>query len=161
MKTSYNSFYAELEGACARIVSASGDLVEVDMKKTEYVLPGHTVEITTKHGSSFPFWVGVNGPRIFFIAYVTAEPTEAKNAFQFCFGGAQKVGWEMNYEGINSGTSIWATVMTDKTRPLIAGSELTDEGHFWATDIAMMVQSWVRTCERLNIKRHELDPAPL
>ncbi len=160
LKTLYDPFYMEVERACKRIIGMSGDLVSVSMKNTEYVLSGYTVTITTKQGSQFPFWTGVNGPRLFFIAFVAAGHETAKDVFQFCFGGAEKVGWEVKYEKIETGTSIWATCMTNRDRPLI-NDALTEEGIFWATDIAMMVQSWVRSCERSNIKRHHMEPAPL
>jgi hypothetical protein len=156
----HHQFFVELENACKRIIGMSGEHLTVRMKPTEYVISGYSITVTTNEGLPFPFWIGVNGPRLFFIAYVDATPEIATHAFQFCFGGARKVGWDVNYEKIDSGTSIWATCMTDRDRPL-SGESITEEGRFWAADIAMMVQSWVRTCERNQIRRHKLEPAPL
>lgn len=166
------TFYQEIENACLRIVGTSGDLAAVETTKTHYVIEGITFNIKTNRGV-FPFWIGINGPRIFFIAYVGGiEKDQAAQSFGFCFGGAEKVGWQINYEPIDDGVSIWATCMTDRNFPLSVKQEhvresgratysLTADGLFWATDIAMMVQSWVRTCERKNIDRHSLEPAPL
>jgi len=160
------SLYEEIERACGRIIGMSGDCAKVETTQTEYVLKGRTIKVITQKGE-FPFWIGINGPRLFFIAYVNEDHQErVQDVFRFCFGGAEKVGWKFNCEGIEGGTSIWATCMTDRERPLVAGSNsdeavLTEEGLFWATDVAMMAQSWVRTCERENIQRHRLDPAPL
>lgn len=164
--------YEGLALACGRIVCTDGKLAKIEVKSTDYVLDGRTFSVQTSAGE-FPFWVGVNGPRLFFIAYISgADAQLAKEQFAFCFGGAAKVGWEMNYEPIDGGVSIWATCMTDRALPLVledankivdfkAKASLTQEGAFWVNDIAMMVQSWVRTCERKNIQRHELEPAPL
>ncbi len=160
--------YEGIFHACRRIVGMDGNHPRVGMAPTSYVLDGRTYSLTSG-GAEYAFWIGINGPRLFFIAYVKdVEQDEARQAFSFCFGGAQKVGWEMNYEPLDNGVSIWASCMTDRNRPLSAGSpspaeplQLTAEGEFWATDIAMMVQSWVRTCERLKIRCHDLEPAPL
>ena len=128
--------------------------------------------ITSGRGQ-FRFWLGINGPRLFFIVYVTGVSDKgARDAFAFCFGGAEKVGWDLNYEPIEDGVSIWATCMTNRDLPLTVENlqlkvngepapELTAEGAFWVNDIAMMVQSWVRTCERRSIANHPLEPAPL
>ncbi|MGX9221847.1 hypothetical protein ACWV27_26120 (plasmid) [Massilia varians] len=164
--------YGALVEACKRIVCTDGSIAVVEVKETNYVLDGRTISVRTQEGE-FPFWVGVNGPRLFFIAYISGADAEtAKREFAFCFGGAAKVGWEMNYEPIDDGVSIWATCMTDRALPLVEEDPkismdyapkvtLTAEGAFWVNDIAMMVQSWVRTCERRNIRRHEKEPAPL
>lgn len=164
--------YSALAEVCRRIVCTDGMLATVEVKPTNYVLDGRTFVVRTSSGD-YPFWLGVNGPRLFFIAYVTGVDAEAaQREFAFCFGGAAKVGWEMNYEPIENGVSIWATCMTDRTLPLVIEDKnvtinngrkgvLTQEGAFWVNDIAMMVQSWVRTCERKSIRRHEMEPAPL
>lgn len=164
--------YEELALACGRIVCTDGKLARIEVKSTDYVLDGRTFSVHTSVGE-FPFWVGINGPRLFFIAYISgADAQLAKEQFAFCFGGAAKVGWEMNYEPIDGGVSIWATCMTDRALPLVVAdpsvtinfaqkAKLTQEGAFWVNDIAMMVQSWVRTCERQGVCRHAMEPAPL
>ena len=159
---------------CQRIVATDGTAPDVTMKETPYVLTGRTYTVRTAQ-DEFSFWFGVNGPRLFFITYIAGlDAQKAKEAFAFCFGGAEKVGWHMNYEPIDAGVSVWATCMTDVTKALaqpkpncttgLSGEqiyELTDDGSFWVTDIGMMVQSWVRTSERCGIACHELEPAPL
>jgi hypothetical protein len=136
----------------------------VSSVETAYVIRGNAVNIATATGQ-FPFWVGVNGRRLFFIANVSVDPKAAEHAFQFCFGGAQAVGWKINYQPIEGGTSIWGTCMTTDgvvARSAVERCSLSEEGLFWATDIAMMVQSWVRTCERAGIGSHPtMAPAPL
>jgi hypothetical protein len=163
-----------LLAVCKRIVASDGSVPAVSMRETSYVLNGHTYTLQTTKGE-FSFWFGANGPRLFFIAYVAGLDAEkAKADFAFCFGGAAKVGWQMNYEPIDAGVSIWATCMTDEGRALVQAKEnctvglsgeqmyeLTDYGTFWVTDIAMMVQSWVRTSERCGISCHDMEPAPL
>lgn len=167
-------FYLEVVDVCLRIVCSDGTHPEVQMTDTAYVLPGRTCWLTTASGE-FKFWVGINGPRLFFIAWMAdITPERAKDVFQFCFGGAEKVGWQVNYEPLDGGgVSVWANCMTDPDKPLTAPSDsagfttaqsnytLTDDGLFWVTDIAMMVQSWIRTSERHAIKCHPKEPAPL
>jgi hypothetical protein len=164
------TFFDEITRACQRIVLSDDTHPEVLSRPTEYVIDGQTITLRTK-GGDFPFWVGLNGPRIFFIAYVADIHKElAKETYKFTFGGAAKIGWAISSEDLPGGVSIWGTLDGKFDEPLAtvvpqAGrdpiAELTDIGLFWATDIAMMVQSWVRTSERANITRHEREPAPL
>ena len=167
-------FYDEVLAGCSRIVATSGELAEARMATSAYVLPGMSYQIHTSTGV-FRFWLGINGPRLFFIVYVKGiDADRAREAFSFCFGGAKKVGWEVNYEPLDNGVSVWATCMTDRSIPMLEKSLhntrgvnrdpvlfLAEYGQFWATDIAMMVQSWVRTSERLGIECHDKEPAPL
>lgn len=167
--------YDSVLSACRRIISMDGNPpTDVTARSTIYVVDGRIYTIRTGKGN-FAFWLGINGPRLFFIVYIEGlQPDRAKEAFSFCFGGAEKVGWHVNYEPIPDGVSIWATCFTDPSKPLAAALEnagrglsnepiykLTDDGHFWATDIAMMAQSWIRTSERNGLACHELEPAPL
>ena len=163
-----------LTAVCKRIVASDGQMPTVTIKETSYVLTGRTYTLSTAQGD-FSFWFGANGPRLFFIAYVAGlEPNKAQDAFAFCFGGTAKVGWQLNYEPIENGVSIWATCMTDESRTLVQPKancttglsaepifEMTEYGSFWVTDIAMMVQSFIRTSERCGIACHAMEPAPL
>lgn len=167
-------FYEEVLAGCGRIVATNGERPEVSMTESSYVISGMDYQVKTANGA-FRFWLGVNGPRLFFIVYSKGiDANRAHEVFSFCFGGAEKIGWEINYELIENGVSIWATCMTDRNMPLIELKPhstrglshdpvfgLTDYGQFWATDIAMMVQSWVRTSERSGIECHDKEPAPL
>ncbi len=165
------AMYAGIQFACERIVSMDDSGVTVSNRETSFVLDGRTYSLAAYDGD-YKFWVGLNGPRLFFIAYMKAINVEkAREAFAFCFGGAEKAGWEMNYEPMtDGGMSVWATCMTDRTLPLsrsisdingAATAAMTPEGIYWATDIAMMVQSWVRTCQRHGFSCHDKLPAPL
>lgn len=164
-------FYDGIIEACLRIVGTDNTHPEVRMSATAYVLPGRTCFLKMKD-AEYAFWVGINGPRLFFIAYVAnIEAARAEEVYKFCFGGAHKVGWEINYEPIDGGVSIWANCMTDRLKPLTTNEttqgvttstySLTEDGEFWVTDIAMMVQSWIRTSERHAIRCHTKEPAPL
>ncbi len=164
-------FYDGIVEACLRIVGTDGKHPEVSMSETSYVLAGRTCYVKTST-AEYAFWVGINGPRLFFIAYLAdCSVHRAREVFAFTFGGAEKVGWQVNYEEIVGGVSIWANCMTERGKPLTTtdvspgitsnAPQLTDDGDFWVTDIAMMVQSWIRTSERNGIKCHEAEPAPL
>lgn len=161
-------FFSEIESACGRIRSMEEERLLSASSPTEYVLLGRTYTLASRAGV-LPFWCGVNVKRLFFIAYNACEPERAEELFTFCFGGAQSVGWSVNYERVKGGVSIWATRYVDEslseTTVGADGQEafsLSEAGLFWATDIAMMAQSWTRTCERHGVKRiFGSDPAPL
>lgn len=167
-------FYDEVLTACRRIISMDGMPAKVEMEPSAYVLQGNTFKVRTTKGL-FSFWLGVNGPRLFFITHARdIDPERARAVFSFCFGGAQKVGWDINFEPLDNGVSIWGTCMTDRRTSLTEKSQnstqglnhepvfhLTEDGLFWALDVAMMVQSWIRTSERNKIECHEMEPAPL
>jgi hypothetical protein len=154
-----------------KIISTSGTPVQVSYVPSDYVATGGLYTFASDV-LKLPIWVGLNGPRFFFISYVDMrDAEEAKKIFSFCFGGAERVGWGFSYERVNAETlSIWGTLMTDKSDPLVKCSlgsisvtpELTREGHFWLTDIGLMAQSFFRTCERFEIHApSDLTPAPL
>jgi hypothetical protein len=171
-----------------------GGRVNVFSEHTEYVISGRVYKVESSFGS-WSMWVGLNGPRIFYIAYIGCGAREARETFAFCFGGAEKVGWEFNYEpaaDLNGNfVSIWGSCMADMDRPMVvvdhdspirpylnASAEspstlvsananrrpavVTPYGEFWITDIALMVQSYIRTCERHGFKPPlNREPAPL
>ena len=159
-----------------KIVCTDGSLAVVSRRRTDYVAAGCHFEVCTPVGK-YPLWLGINGPRLFFITYVSVAAEEAREKFSFCFGNAGKIGWDFNYEtSLRSDfVSIWGTCMTDVDKQFAAPSlttfvgenrtaeaEITDHGRFWATDIALMVQSFVRVCERHALSAPEgIDPAPL
>lgn len=112
------------------------------------------------HAQAFPLWVGLNVSRIFVIYFVPlAEGTtveRVREVFQFTFGGARKVGFHVNFEpAMVDGrpvVSVWLNVA--------AGGELLyspREKLFWAQDIAMMTESFLRTAHRAGIA---LAPVP-
>lgn len=70
-----------------------------------------------------------------------------KEIFSFTFGGAEKVGFHVNYEpALIQGkdiVSIWASVQVDPELLMNPGQKL-----FWANDVAMMTESFLRTALR-------------
>lgn len=175
VESSASTFIDELKKSFELIVCTNGSLAKVDAIKTNYVIPGCLFKIKSNK-SDYLIWFGLNGPRLFYITYLPMSKEKALDSFKFCFGGAEKVGWQFNYEPIEglSSTSIWGTCMTNTEKSLIDSnfnsdfsprsvkSEITEYGIFWVTDIAMMAQSFVRTCERLGVSSlNQINPAPL
>lgn len=160
-------FFDRVEDKLKKSRSTTGG-VSLKRRATSFVLEGEefTLEPSTVgvSGIGITFWLGINETRLFFISYVQRPAEESKEAFRFCFGGACKVGWEFSYEPLNremvDGCSIWGTCMSQE--PLVdAEGTLTSAGHFWATDIAMMAQSMLRTAERNSIHCMDIPPEPL
>lgn len=174
-------FYQAVEQGCMRIVATGNDPVAATTMMTEFVISGRKYELSVRNGSDmnkYRFWLGVNVSRLFFITNLADIDTEtAKKKFHITFGGAERCGWVINYEPIPKGVAIvgmcdvgddYTTVEDDLCILPTAGNdgarvkpELTRKGLFWATDICLMVQSLLRTCERENVRSHNLPPAPL
>ncbi|MFZ5565661.1 MAG: hypothetical protein ACOY95_01510 [Pseudomonadota bacterium] len=115
-------------------------------------------------------WIGLNVNRIFVIYWVENSEAmslrEIEGIFKFTFGGAEKLGYGINYEEASipfqDGThreiiSIWSTVKVDDSEFLATPSSR----RFWAQDIAMMTESFWRTALRNNIQLSQERPAPL
>lgn len=149
-------------------VKSIGGGVSVSRRHTSFVLDGEEFEITPSNdgirGIGITFWLGINERRLFFISYINQDAEECKKHFEFCFGGAVKVGWQFSYEPLMdkmfAGCSVWGTCMMDEPVTCDKG-DLTSGGRFWATDVAMMVQSMLRTAERHSIACLDLSPEPL
>ena len=109
----------------------------------------------------FRLWIGLNINRLFVIYFVpcagngrsAAElATELKNVFRYTFGGAEKVGYAINFEAVEPAdghegfVSIWMTVTAEGDFLYSPREKL-----FWAQDIAMMTESFLRTAARNNI----------
>lgn len=114
----------------------------------------------------FKLWIGLNVSRIFVIYFVPKKDgidvDDLKRIFGFTFGGAEKVGFHANYELANFDdeefVSIWLTVET--TSDLLASPQ---DKLFWAQDIAMMTESFLRTAHRnkIDLKLKSISPGPL
>lgn len=170
---SHEAFYSVLEETLLKC-QATHSKVTVEQEVTTHVIDGRlfTVQSYDMNGQPFlkiKFWVGVNDTRLFYITYIETSASKCKEIFQFCFGGAVKVGWAINYEAIVgfplTTTSVWATCQSneylmERPRPNLP-EELTRKGRFWAVDIAMMVQSQIRTMERHFIMCSKYNPEPL
>ncbi|MVV52219.1 hypothetical protein EJA72_28885 [Pseudomonas sp. PB120] len=117
-------------------------------------------------------WVGFNVERII-VAYFlkTTESVETiRNIFQYTFGGAESVGYKVNFEPAtikNTGEnilSIWC-IWPGKQEGTDLSTDLLnspDKKLFIIQDIAMMTQSFIRTAERHSVNIFtDADPAPL
>lgn len=117
-------------------------------------------------------WVGLNVDRIIIAYFIkgTDSVDTIKNIFQYTFGGAESVGYKVNFEEAtikDSGEkilSIWCTWPaihngSNLSTDLISNPE---KKLFIIQDIAMMTQSFIRTAERNSISiLTETDPGPL
>jgi hypothetical protein len=168
-------FYQAVENGCMRIVAVGSEPVAAMAMMTEFVISGRKYELSVRSGNEinkYRFWLGVNINKLFFITYLADIDSEtAKKRFSTTFGGAEKAGWYVNYEPIPKGVAILGSCMTDADDLCVFPEglddgvrfkpELTKKGLFWATDICLMVQSLLRTCERENVRSHNLSPAPV
>lgn len=169
-------FYTAVEDGCRRMVAVGNEAPETNMIMTEFVISGRRYELAVRARNEdvvkYKFWLGINVNRIFFIINLADVDTEnAKKSFRHTFTGAEKCGWTISCEPIPKGVAIVAIcsvgdvdlchfpeVGTDggKIKP-----DLTKKGLYWATDICLMVQSLLRSCDREGIRSHAALPAPL
>lgn len=110
-------------------------------------------------------WVGINVKRLSVIYFVKVNESDSvehlEDVFKFTFSGAQKVGYNTNFEHVSIEgehlVSIWSTVFATDA---ILGHPT--EQLFWVQDIAMMTQSVARTAVRNNINLNtNVEPGPL
>lgn len=131
---------------------------------------GYPIEICDGDRSVMRLWCGVNVSRIIVI-YRMENPCRVSQAnfikrlqriFAFSLGGAETVGYAVNYEPVPDRpnlVSVWVTVAASPDL-------LTDSAQklFWAQDIAMMTETILRTAKRHSEQvRPDLTtfPAPL
>lgn len=146
---------------CQLVRTMSGATPQVRVLPTQFVLDGAVIEL---HGPATPvysFWLGLNHRRLFWIANMHCDSPRAEAVYQWCFSGAAKVGWSTSFQPFDNGTSVWATCLSADDLFGSAVDQLSAGGEFWATDIAMMAQSWLRTSEREGISCSRTPPAPL
>lgn len=110
-------------------------------------------------------WIGINVRRLSVIYFARASSIDDERAFEetfrFTFRGAQKLGYETNFQYVEINgeklVSIWTTVMSENG---ILGNP--SEQLFWMQDVAMMTQSLIRTAVREGIQLNTLnEPGPL
>lgn len=114
-------------------------------------------------------WVGLNVRRITVIYFIKGAegrklPIEkAQDLFRYTFGAAEKIGYSVFFEEADVDgeklISIWATVAVEDDFLVLPQAKL-----FWAQDVAMMTQSFVRTAyrARATVSLHTTaDPQPL
>ncbi len=147
-----------------RIIGWSGAPAGITVQETRYVVPGAL--ITVKDGStSVPVWIGVNGPRIFYILRMGEAADRCEAVFRFAFGGAAKVGWSFLYEPLSgTETSVWGTAETG--HQFVSGTKersmvMTQEGEFWINDLSLMMLSALRTIQRESLIVSPNFPEPL
>lgn len=122
-------------------------------KAADRDLFGRVVTLEFKDNVSLKIWVGLNVSRIFAIYFVKSrgeDPADIeaiKDVFRFTFGGAESLGYDIYYEQSEVEgerfVSIWTTVSADDDMIVDPKRKL-----FWAQDVAMMTQSFLRTALR-------------
>lgn len=146
---------------CGLVRTMSGATPQVTSSPTQFVLDGAVIDLRGSDSPAYSFWLGLNHRRMFWIANVECDSQRAEDVYQWCFGGAAKIGWATSFQPFNGGTSVWSTCLSSDDLFDPTGVRLSGHGEFWATDIAMMVQSWLRTSEREKIACSEIQPSPL
>lgn len=104
----------------------------------------------------FPIWIGLNVRRIFAIYFVNmdgkppAYVDEIKRIFAFTFGGAELINFKSHYEtAVVDGEHILSIWLTAPTVPDLLTNP--NEKLFWAQDVAMMTESFLRTAIRNGV----------
>ncbi len=170
----YKRFFDQVEERLNRIRPMKGS-VTVNRRPTNFVMDGEHFTVGSDDSDyvdmAITFWLGLNEHRMIFITYLNREQDDCKQIFQFSFAGAEKAGWSINYEaldhhmagGVLSGCSVWGSCSSNQAMVDWSSEHgnLTPAGHFWATDVAMMVQSVLRTAERHGVASLEKMPEPL
>jgi len=115
---------------------------------------------------TFRIWVGLNVRRLFVIYFVPLDDgitiDDVQRIFSFTFGGARKIRYECNFEIAHFEKepfiSIWSTVETQDD--LLSSPQ---DKLFWAQDVAMQTESFLRTAHRnhINLKLGKVSPGPL
>jgi hypothetical protein len=159
-----------VKNALARITAPGTDAATLTAKDVgEKDIFGNLFLLEGANGFRFKLWVGLNVYRIFVIYFVDATDKDAgytdrlREIFQFTFGGAEKIGfhtfWERAHPDGEDVVSIWMSA-TVKESFLTSPTEKL----FWAQDVAMMTQSFLRTALRYakDVKiTTNVDPGPL
>jgi len=132
---------------------------------------GYDLELSDGGEVVLRLWCGVNVSRIIVIYRVENPKADVPTAdfvqrlreiFAFSLGGAESVGYRVNYEpvpGQPGVVSIWVAVATSAELLTDAAQKL-----FWAQDVAMMTESLLRTARRHadEVRPHmRTAPAPL
>ncbi len=145
----------------------------------------HLQEEKGENTLPFKMWVGLNVFRLFVIYFIDVQPQNTsflawrsgqtvpqspeqfytrwlrEEVFPFTFGGAEHVGYRVNFELVGaddaSFVSVWLTVEAAKDFLTNPSLKL-----FWSQDIAMMTESFLRTGLRRGLRMSTaIDPGPL
>lgn len=171
--SNYKRFFDQVEERLLRIRPMKGG-VTVKRRATNFVMDGEHYTVASDDPDfadmAIVFWLGLNEHRMIFITYLDRDKSDCTEIFKFCFAGALKAGWSINFEELDhhmvevlSGCSVWGGCSADE--PMVdmrsEHASLTRAGNFWATDVAMMVQSILRTAERNGVASLSRLPEPL
>ncbi len=154
-----------VRNALASVSLSNGHVVRCEVGDRRDIFGRHFV--LTSDDVTMRLWVGINVRRIFVIYFVRDMSAETdyiarlKDCFKFTLGGAEQVGFKAHYERASvQGEPIVSIWLSAEMQP----HTLTDpaEKLFWAQDVAMMSESFLRTAIRNNIRFDtEAPPAPL
>lgn len=154
----------------SRIEDSHGQKVNVEVSKINNIFGANynlkTDNIKTK------MWVGFNVDRIIVAYFIkdTGSVESIKNTFKYTFGGAESVGYKINFEEATIKNSeekvlsIWCTWPAIQDSSNISTELLgnPEKKLFIIQDIAMMTQSFIRTAERNSVNiLTAADPGPL
>lgn len=114
----------------------------------------------------FKLWVGLNVRKLFVIYFVPLTESlgiaELRKIYHYTFTGAESSGFSCNFEEAQVAqrkiASIWMSAKTDDD--LLSNPQ---EKLFWAQDIAMMTESFLRTAFRnkVDLTLTSISPGPL
>lgn len=118
---------------------------------------------TDRRDMRVKIWVGLNVYKIIVIYFVPCDPDASpktiEEKFSYCFGGLQHAGHKVNFERTSidgeSLVSIWYSVEASPDFLMDPGQKL-----FWAQDIAMGTESFLRTAERHKLALFEVKASP-
>ena len=105
-------------------------------------------------GVSWKLWLGLNVDRLICIYFVSAGPQDVprlRETFAYTFGGAEKVGYSWFVEpAIRDGEQVVSMWLAASDANGILNHP--DKRLFWAQDVAIMTQSFLRTAHRAGVQ---------
>jgi len=160
----------QLPAVLERIEDSNGHKPKVQVSKMNNIF-GANYRLDTP-GVATKMWVGFNVDRIIIAYFLPARQASEtmRETFRYTFGGAESVGYKVNYEEAtikDSGEriiSIWCTWPAIQDSSHLSTELLSnpEKKLFIIQDIAMMTQSFIRTAERNSVDiLTQCDPGPL
>lgn len=152
------------------IEDSKGDKVKASPSSPNNIF-GINYELITAN-TKIKMWVGINVDRVIISYFIkrTLDTETIKDIFKYTFGGAETVGYKVNYEEAKTIEnneeilSIWCTWPAINDSSQLATELLSnpEKKLFIIQDIAMMTQSFLRTAERQKINAYpDSNPGPL
>ena len=160
----------QLPKVLEKIEDSEGEKVTTSTSQPNNIF-GINYELITEN-TKIKMWAGINVDRVIISYFVksTKPLEEIKEIFKYTFGGAETVGYKINYEEATTIThnekilSIWCTWPAINDSSQLATELLSnpEKKLFIIQDIAMMTQSFLRTAERQKINAYpDSSPGPL